>query len=84
MVQFILIPMMEKFGFTLKIIFKKVMGILDKITQGSSSQKEEDFSLEKHEIEFILLLLKESTFKGEYVEILYNIAYKLQQQYLKK
>ena len=60
------------------------MGILDKITQGSSSQKEEDFSLEKHEIEFILLMLKESTFKGEYVEVLYNIAYKLQQQYLKK
>ena len=60
------------------------MGILDKITQGSSSQKEEDFSLEKHEIEFILLMLKESTFKGEYVEVLYDIAYKLQQQYLKK
>ena len=37
------------------------MGILDKITQGSSSQKEEDFSLEKHEIEFILLLIKESS-----------------------
>ena len=60
------------------------MGLLDKITQQSSSQKEEDFSLEKHEIEFILLTLKESTFKGEHVEILYNIAYKLQQQYLNK
>jgi len=60
------------------------MGLLDKITQGSSSQKEEDFSLEKHEIEFILLLIKESNFKGEYIELLYTIAYKLQQQYLKK
>jgi hypothetical protein len=60
------------------------MSILNKILQQSSPQKEEDFSLEKHEIEFILLLLKESTFKGEHVEVLYNIAYKLQQQYLKK
>ncbi len=38
------------------------MSILNKILQQSSPQKEEDFSLEKHEIEFILLLLKESTF----------------------
>lgn len=60
------------------------MSLLNKITQGSSSIKEEDFSLEKHEIEFILLLIKDSTFKGEYIEILYNIAYKLQQQYLNK
>lgn len=60
------------------------MGLLDKITPGSSFQKEEDFSLGKHEIEFILLLLKESTFKGEHIEILYTIAYKLQQQYLNK
>jgi hypothetical protein len=40
--------------------------------------------LEKHEIEFILTLIKESTFKGEYVESLYNLVYKLQQQYLNK
>ena len=60
------------------------MSILDKINQESSSQKEGDFSLEKHEIEFILTLIKESTFKGEYVESLYNLVYKLQQQYLNK
>jgi hypothetical protein len=65
-------------------MFKKVMSILDKINQESSSQKEGDFSLEKHEIEFILTLIKESTFKGEYVESLYNLVYKLQQQYLNK
>ena len=58
------------------------MGILDKIKPGSPSPKGGDFSLEKHEIEFILLMIKESTFKGENVETIYNIAYKLQQQYL--
>jgi len=60
------------------------MSILDKIKSTSPSPKEGEFSLEKHEIEFILLLIKESTFKGEQVEILYNIAFKLQQQYLNK
>jgi hypothetical protein len=60
------------------------MSILDKIKPSSPSIKEGDFSLEKHEIEFILLLIKDSTFKGEYIETLYNIAYKLQQQYLNK
>ena len=58
------------------------MGILDKIKSESPSPKGGDFSLEKHEIEFILLMIKESTFKGENVETIYNIAYKLQQQYL--
>ena len=58
------------------------MSILNKIKNTPPPVKEGDFSLEKHEIEFILLLLKESTFKGEHIETLYNIAYKLQQQYL--
>ena len=65
-------------------IIKKVMSILDKTHQNSPSQKEGDFSLDKHEIEFILTLIKESTFKGEYIESLYNLVYKLQQQYLNK
>lgn len=60
------------------------MSLLDKIKNISPSSKEGDFSLEKHEIEFILLLIKESTFRGEHIETLYNIAYKLQQQYLNK
>jgi len=60
------------------------MSLLDKIRDISPSSKEGDFSLEKHEIEFILMLIKESTFKGEYIEILYSIASKLQNQYLNK
>ena len=60
------------------------MSLIDKIRNTSPSQKEGDFSLEKHEIEFILLLIKDSSFKGEQVELVYNVAYKLQQQYLNK
>lgn len=36
------------------------------------------------EIQSLLMLIKESTFKGEQVEIVYNIVYKLQQQYIEK
>jgi len=68
----------------LKNIFKKVMGLVNKTQQESSTSKVGDFSLEKQEIEFILMLIKDSSFKGEQVEIVYNSVYKLQQQYLNK
>lgn len=34
------------------------------------------------EIEFLLLLVKGSSFKGEQIEMIYNTAVKLQNQYL--
>lgn len=34
------------------------------------------------EIEFLLLLVKNSSFKGEQIEVIYNTAVKLQNQYL--
>ena len=40
------------------------------------------FSLSIAEIELLLTLIKESTFKGEHVEVLYTLVYKLQQQHL--
>jgi hypothetical protein len=33
------------------------------------------------EIEFLLVTIKNSLFKGEYVEILYNLTLKLQEKY---
>ena len=35
----------------------------------------------KQEIELILLMIKDASFKGEHVETIYNLVYKLQQQY---
>lgn len=55
-------------------------GILDKIKQNDKTQQ--DFSLTKQELEFLLVLIKEVTFKGENVELLYTIVNKIQQQYL--
>jgi hypothetical protein len=69
------------------ILIKEVMGILQNFNNNdtkSVSQKEADFSLNKQEIELVLLLIKDCTFKGEQLENLYNVVYKLQQQYLQQ
>jgi hypothetical protein len=39
--------------------------------------------LSKQEIEYLLLLIKDSKFLGEHLEIVYNIVIKLQNQYSK-
>lgn len=46
--------------------------------------KKEDYTLLKHEYEYLFGLLKESTFKGTDIEVIYKIAYKLQKQYTEK
>ena len=53
------------------------MGLLDKVKQ----QQKVSNNLDTTEIEFILSLIKNSTFKGENLDILYKIAVKLQNQY---
>lgn len=58
------------------------MSIIDKLKP--KPKPEPDFSLTKSDIEFLLVIIKETSFKGESVEQLYNIVYKLQQQYLKQ
>ena len=37
--------------------------------------------LSKGEIELLLVLIKDSSFKGEHVETIYSLVYKLQQYY---
>jgi len=54
------------------------MSLLDKI----SRQKSTPDNLEKQEIEFILNTIKESTFKGKDLDMLYKVVVKLQNQYV--
>ena len=72
----------------LKIFYNKVMSIVNKTNNinNSSSVNEagEEFDLNKLEIEYLLDLIKNSTFSGSHLETLYTIVYKLQQQYLKQ
>jgi hypothetical protein len=40
-------------------------------------------SFSKEELEFLLKLISDSTFKGKEVQVVYDLVYKLQQMYLK-
>ncbi len=55
------------------------MSLLNKIT---GKNQEDPNALTKQEIEFLLVLIKQSSFQGESLESLYNLVLKLQQQYL--
>jgi hypothetical protein len=59
------------------------MAIIEKQRQNSSPTNGEEFLLSQQELEFLLVLIKESTFRGAQLEEVYNTVYKLQQQYLK-
>ncbi len=69
------------------------MGLLDKIKQQKGIQNIPPVDttltlasdqLNAQEIEFLLLMLKQSTFKGEIIETMYNLVVKLQSQYVKQ
>ena len=77
--------MQVTFGFTLKIYYNIVMGIVSKNainTASSSANQVGEFALSKKEIEWLLNLIKDSTFRGVDLEQVYNAVYKLQQQYI--
>jgi len=59
------------------------MAIIEKQKTNSSPTNGEEFLLNQQELEFLLVLIKESTFRGAQLEEVYNTVYKLQQQYLK-
>lgn len=52
-----------------------------KDTPPSKSQKI-NIELDKEELEFLLVTIKNGLFKGEYVEILYNLTLKLQKNFV--
>ena len=50
---------------------------------GSSVSNSKGVELTRQEIEFLLTLVKNSTFKGDMIEIVYKTVYKLQDHYTK-
>ena len=63
-------------AFSSKNIFQK-----DKKEEPSQAPLS-SLAFSKQEIELILLTIKDANFKGEHVEIIYNLVYKLQQHYV--
>ena len=69
------------------------MGLLDKIKQQKGIQNTplrdtvltlDSDQLDIQELEFLLSVIKQSTFKGEMIEVMYNLVMKLQSQYMKQ
>ena len=58
------------------------MSLITKIIGQQSQSTVDPNALNKQEIELLLALVKQSHFKGESLENLYNLVLKLQQQYL--
>jgi hypothetical protein len=46
-----------------------------------STPKEQSLNLTKEEVEVLLIIVRDATFKGESVEKVYNLILKLQQHY---
>jgi hypothetical protein len=61
----------------------KVQTPSGEIPGGSSVSPNKGIELSKQEIEFLLTLVKNSTFKGDMIEIVYKTVYKLQDYYTK-
>ena len=58
------------------------MSIIDKLKSTPKAQTANQ--LTKQEIEFLLMILKDVSVRGDQVETFYNIILKLQYQYLKQ
>jgi hypothetical protein len=56
------------------------MGLIEKA--GKSTPAKAENTLTTQEYEFLFNIIKNSTFKGEHLEILYNLTLKLQNQYV--
>jgi hypothetical protein len=68
-------------------LFKKVMSLINKIQGNTQSNSNVPVTTQsiftKEEIEFLLITLKDGTFKGAQLEMMYNTVVKLQQEYAK-
>ena len=68
-------------------MFKKVMGLIDKINQSNKEklienlpeEKIEDLLLNADELKLILTIIRDSNFKGNQIEVIYNLTWKIQQ-----
>jgi len=54
------------------------MALIDKVL----NKKDDPYQLSKEEIQFLIELIKRSSFQGESLESLYNLVLKLQNQYI--
>jgi hypothetical protein len=60
------------------------MSIINKIIPQNKTQVSDINKLNMQELEFLLIILKQSSLVGDQVEMFYNMVVKLQNQYLEQ
>jgi len=58
------------------------MGIVNKTVTTPNPRQNESTQLTSSELEYLLVILRSTTLTGDQVEMFYNLAMKLQKQYL--
>lgn len=71
----------EIYSYILKLIKIVIFFIMGLVTTKTKESSNESLELSKSEYELLFSILKNSTFKGEDLEVLYKMASKLQKQY---
>lgn len=61
--------------------FKANSTVVGGVESDDSTPSITSINLTKKELEFLLITIKNGLFKGEYVELCYNITLKLQEKY---
>ena len=65
-------------------IFGYVMGLIKKENLLPSSKEDKPSPFSKEELEILLRIIAEGSFKGKEIQVVYDMVYKLQQMYLGK
>jgi hypothetical protein len=73
------------FSFSKKVVQKEpqkeVEAIQSMPTSNTTENSTNQLQLNRSEVEALLVMIKESTFKGDQVEHVYNLVFKLQEYY---
>jgi hypothetical protein len=70
------------FSFSKKVVQKEPQAEMEAIqSMPTSDNSTNQLQLNRPEVEALLVMIKESTFKGDQVEHVYNLVFKLQEYY---
>lgn len=65
-------------------IFGYVMALIKKENLLPSSKEDKSSPFSKEELEILLRIISEGSFKGKEIQVVYDMVYKLQQMYIEK
>ena len=68
------------FSFSKKVVAKDAP-TTEAVQTTNASSNNSELQLNRPEVEALLVMIKESTFKGDQVEHVYNLVFKLQEYY---